>query len=85
MGEVYLAQDVHLGRGVALKVLPVGFAGDQDSLALCGRETEAASALNHPNVTSTTSETRPWTFASIMKNQTATCGWGHAGETGCQP
>jgi serine/threonine protein kinase len=50
MGEVYLAQDLHLERQVALKVLPVESTANPDSLRRFTQEAKAASALNHPNI-----------------------------------
>ncbi|MGH9847482.1 MAG: protein kinase domain-containing protein, partial [Blastocatellia bacterium] len=50
MGEVYLAEDAHLRRKIALKVLPDSLAQDKDRLRRFEQEAFAASALNHPNI-----------------------------------
>ncbi|MBD3366654.1 MAG: tetratricopeptide repeat protein [Candidatus Eisenbacteria bacterium] len=50
MGVVYEAEDVKLGRRVAIKMLPAEITGDHDRVARFMREAQATSAINHPNI-----------------------------------
>ena len=49
MGEVWRAEDIKLGRDVALKVLPAEFASDPDRMPRCGREAKVLASLNDAN------------------------------------
>ena len=50
MGEVYLAEDLNLGRRVALKLLPAKFTQDPERVRRFEHEARAASATSHPNI-----------------------------------
>src|SRR5262249_40770368 len=74
MGEVYRARDPRLGREVAIKILPVGLAGDSERLRRFEQEARATAALNHPNILAVfdigSQDNSPYIVSELLEGET---------------